>query len=335
MLHFANPWWLWLLPLVPALGGYLWQRARTQRAGAPTVQYSDLRLVADLPISLRARLRWLPPTLRLLTLALLIIAVARPQASREREIIRGRGVDIVLAIDISGSMAALDFEPQNRLTAAKQVIREFIAERQYDRIGTVVFAREAFSQCPPTFDYDVLRRLLAGIDLAPELGLDDGTAIGMGVAQATAMLQESDAQSRVIILLTDGVNNAGEIDPLTAAQAAAAFDVKVYTIGMGKPGQVPFPVDTLFGKTTQMIESEIDEETLQAIADVTGALYFRATDTEGLRQIYDQINQLEKSEVEVQVFTRYKELAAWALIPALALLLIEWLLRRTLFRTLP
>ncbi len=335
MLHFANPWLLLLLPLVPALGGYLWRRARTKRASAPAVRYSDVRLVADLPISLRARLRWLPTTLRLLTLALLIVAVARPQASREREIIRGRGVDIVLAVDISGSMAALDFEPQNRLAAAKQVIREFIAERQYDRIGIVVFAREAFSQCPPTFDYDVLRRLLAEVDLAPELGLDDGTAIGMGVAQATAMLQESDAKSRVIILLTDGVNNAGEIDPLTAAQAAAALDVKVYTIGMGKPGKVPFPVDTLFGKTTQMIESEIDEETLQTIADQTGALYFRATDTEGLRQIYDQINEMEKSEVEVQIFTRYKELAAWVLIPALALLLIEWLLRRTLFRTLP
>lgn len=335
MLHFANPWWLLLLPLVPALGGYLWQRARRQRASAPTVQYSDVRLVADLPISLRARLRWLPATLRLLTLALLIVAVARPQASREREIIRGRGVDIVLAVDISGSMAALDFEPQNRLAAAQQVIREFIAERQYDRIGIVVFAREAFSQCPPTFDYDVLRRLLAEVDLAPELGLDDGTAIGMGVAQAASMLQESDAKSRVIILLTDGVNNAGKIDPLTAAQAAAALDVKVYTIGMGKPGQVPMPVDTIFGRRTRMIESEIDEETLQAIADTTDALYFRATDTEGLRQIYDQINEMEKSEVEVQVFTRYKELAAWALIPALALLLIEWLLRRTRFRTLP
>jgi len=173
------------------------------------------------------------------------------------------------------------------------------------------------------------------VELAPTLGLDDGTAIGMGLAQATAMLQNSDAKSRVVILLTDGVNNAGQIDPLTAAQAAQALGVKVYTIGMGKPGQVPFPVDTIFGRRTQMIESEIDEEVLRNIADTTGALYFRATDTNGLRQIYAQINDLEKSEVEVQVFVRYKELAAWVLLPALILLLLELGLRHTVFRTLP
>jgi len=319
------------LLLILALAVWRWRRER------PTaLQYSDLRLVHGLPQSTRLQLRWLPTALRLLTLALLIIAAARPQASREREIIRGKGVDIVLAVDISGSMAALDFEPQNRLEAAKQVIGEFIGERHYDRIGLVVFAREAFSQCPPTFDYDVLRQLLADVHLAPDLGLDDGTAIGMGLAQAASMLQESDAKSRVIILLTDGVNNAGQIDPLTAAQAAAALDIKVYTIGMGRPGQVPFPVnDPLFGKTTQMIESEIDEETLQGIAETTDALYFRATDTAGLRQIYDQINRMEKSEVEVQVFTRYKELVGWVLFPALGLLLLGLILRHTLFRTLP
>ncbi len=330
MLHFANPWFLLTLLLLPAIAVYVWRRGRPV-----TVQYSDVHLVQDLPRSPRVYLRWLPQALRLLALALLIIAVARPQFSREREIVRGKGVDIVLAVDISGSMAALDFEPENRLEAAKRVIDDFIGERTYDRIGIVVFAREAFSQCPPTFDYDVLRRLLAEIDLAPVLGLDDGTAIGMGLAQATAMLQESDARSRVVILLTDGVNNAGQIDPLTAANAAQALEVKVYTIGMGKPGQVPFPVDTIFGRRTQMIESEIDEETLQDIAEVTGALYFRATDTEGLRQIYDQINDLEKSEVEVQVFVRYKELAVWVLLPALLLLLLEWVLRATLLRTLP
>jgi Ca-activated chloride channel family protein len=330
MIHFANPWFLLALILLPVLAVWIWRRERPV-----TVQYSDLRLVQDLPKSPRVYLRWLPTALRLLTLGLLIIAVARPQFSREREIIRGKGVDIVLAVDISGSMAALDFEPQNRLEAAKRVIDEFIRERKYDRIGIVVFAREAFSQCPPTFDYDVLRRLLTEVELAPDLGLDDGTAIGMGLAQASSMLQESDAKSRVIILLTDGVNNAGQIDPLTAAQAAMALDVKVYTVGMGRPGQVPFPVNSFFGQRTQMIESEIDEETLQAIADATDALYFRATDTEGLREIYGQINELEKSEIEVQIFTRYKELAVWVLVPALAFMLLELLLRHTLFRTLP
>ena len=330
MLRFAHPWILSALFLVPLIAVWKWRRERPA-----TLQYSDLRLVRDLPRSVRLELRWLPTVLRMLTLALLVVAVARPQASREREIIRGRGVDIVLAVDISGSMAALDFEPQNRLEAAKQVIAEFTAERRYDRIGVVVFAREAFSQCPPTFDYDVLGRLLSDVKLAPDLGLDDGTAIGMGLAQAASMLQESDAKSRVIILLTDGVNNAGQIDPLTAAQAAAALDVKVYTIGMGRPGQVPFPVnDPFFGRTTQMIESEVDEETLRGIAETTGALYFRATDTAGLRQIYGQIDQMEKSEVEVQVFVRYRELVGWVLFPALGLLLLELILRYTVFRTL-
>ncbi len=331
MLRFAHPWILLALFLVPLIAWWKWRRERPA-----TLQYSDLRLVRDLPRSVRLELRWLPTALRALTLALLVVALARPQASREREIIRGRGVDIVLAVDISGSMAALDFEPQNRLEAAKQVIAEFTAGRRYDRVGVVVFAREAFSQCPPTFDYAVLSRLLSDVQLAPDLGLDDGTAIGMGLAQAASMLQESDAKSRVIVLLTDGVNNAGQIDPLTAAQAAAALDVKVYTIGMGRPGQVPVPVnDPFFGRTVQMMESVIDEETLQRIAETTGALYFRATDTAGLRQIYGQIDQMEKSEVEVQVFVRYRELVEWVLFPALGLLLLELILRYTVFRTLP
>jgi Ca-activated chloride channel family protein len=331
MFQFAHPWYLLALFLIPPIAVWLWRRERPA-----TLQYSDIRLTQGLPQSARVQLRWLPTGLRLLTLALLIVAVARPQTSREREIIRGRGVDIVLALDISGSMAALDFEPENRLEAAKRVIDEFIGGREYDRIGIIVFARAAFSQCPPTFDYDVLRRLLNEVDLGPKLGLEDGTAIGMGIAQASAMLQESDAKSRVIILLTDGVNNAGEIDPLTAAQAAAALDIKVYTIGMGKPGRVPFPMDDpFFGRQTRMIESEIDEEALQQIAEATDAVYFRATDTEGLREIYAQIDQMEKSEVEVQVFTRYKELAVWVLIPALVLLMLELLLRKTVFRTLP
>ena len=300
-----------------------------------TLRYSDVRLVGDFQASWRLRLRWLPDALRLLILVLLITALTRPQASRNLEIVRGHGVDIVLALDISGSMAALDFEPENRLQAAKQVINEFTQDRKYDRIGIVVFAREAFSQSPPTFDINMLQHLLSKVELAPDLGLEDGTAVGMGIAQASAMLQESDAKSRVIILLTDGVNNAGLLDPLTAAQAAAALDIKVYTIGMGKPGQVPFPVDTIFGRRTQLIDSEIDEETLRQIAEKTGALYFRATDTEGLRQIYAQINTLEKSEIEVQMYTRYKELAGWLMLPALGLMVAEFILRHTVYRSLP
>lgn len=330
MFRFAHPWFLAPFLLLPGLTFWLLRRVRPV-----TLQYSDVRLLKTPRTSLRVWLRWILPLLRLWTLTLLVLGMARPQASREREVIHGKGVDIVLAVDISGSMAALDFEPENRLEAAKRVITEFIAEHKYDRIGVVVFAREAFSQCPPTFDYAVLRDLLGDVLLAPELGLDDGTAIGLGLAQATAMLQDSDAKSRVVILLTDGANNAGQIDPLTAAQAAKALDVKVYTIGMGRPGQVPMPVDTIFGPQVQMVESELDEESLQAIADATGALYFRATDTEGLREIYAQINQMEKSDVEVQVFVRYRELAAWVLFPALAGLLLEFVLRHTFLRTLP
>ncbi len=331
MFDFAHPWVLLILVIVPAIAVWLWKRDRPS-----TLQYSDLRLVHDLPKSLKVRLRWLPVALQLLVLILLILAIARPQSSHEKEIIHGEGVDIILALDISGSMAALDFEPENRLEAAKQVIDSFVDERSYDRIGLVVFAREAFSQCPPTFDYAVLDRMLSEIALATDLGLNDGTAIGMGLAQGAAMLAESEAKSRVVILLTDGVNNAGQIDPLTAAQTAAALDIKVYTIGMGKTGLVPFPTVDLWGReTTQMIESEIDEAVLQQIAQVTDATYFRATDTTGLVDIYSQINQMEKSEVEVQVFVRHKELVGWVLLPALGLLLLSFILRHTIFRVLP
>jgi Ca-activated chloride channel family protein len=233
-------------------------------------------------------------------------------------------------------MGALDFEPQNRLGAAKQVIGEFIKKRRYDRVGLVVFAREAFSQSPPTFDYAVLSRLLTEIDLAPELGLDDGTAIGLGLAQAATMLRGRDAASRIIILLTDGVNNAGQVGPVTAARAAAALGIKIYSVGVARPGQVLIPVDDpLLGRTVRLVESEIDEETLQQIANETGGLYFRAHDTAGLQQIYEQIDRLEKSDVEVQVLTRYSELAAWLLLPALGFVVLEMILRQTIFRALP
>ena len=213
---------------------------------------------------------------------------------------------------------------------------EFVDEREFDRIGLIVFANEAFSQAPLTVDHDVLVRLLQNVDLAPNLGLTDGTAIGMGIATAANMLKNSSAESRIIILLTDGVNTAGQVDPFTAAQAAKTLGIRVYTIGAGKPGQVPVPATNIFGE--QIItyaESTIDEETLAAIADETGGLFFRATDTNGLREIYNSINELEKSDVEIQTFTRYDELAHWIMIPALLLLVAEMILRKTLFRKIP
>ena len=331
--RFAYPWLLALLALIPVLALLpRWWRGWRQPA---TVRYGDVRRT-NVP---RAswRLRFLPilPALRWLALALMIIALARPQLVDAQQIIRGEGVDIALALDISGSMASLDFEPDNRLAAAKQVIESFGAERPYDRIGLTVFASEAFSQSPLTVDHAVLKRLLDQVQLAPDLKIDDGTAIGLGLANAANMLKDSKAKSRVIVLLTDGVNNAGQIDPLTAAEAAKSLGIKVYTIGAGRPGQVPMPQETVFGKQVVMVESIIDEATLQKIADTTGGLFFRAQDSAGLRKIYEQINQLEKSQIEIRTFNRYQELATWLLAPALGLLLVELLLRQTVLRKLP
>jgi Ca-activated chloride channel family protein len=300
------------------------------------LRYADVKLVATSDRSWRVALRPLLNGVRIVALALTILAVARPQTGQAREIVKGEGVNIALALDISGSMASLDFEPQDRLEAAKRVISDFVQKRPYDQIGLVVFASNAFSQSPTTTDHNVLLRLLDRTELATDLGIDDGTAIGMGLANAGNMLKDSDAKSRVIILLTDGVNNAGEIDPLTAAEAAKALGIRVYTIGMGRPGQVPVPVVDLFGRERIVYqESALDEATLQEIASITDGQYYRAEDTAGLRQIYDEIDSLEKSQVEVERFTRYQELMGWLLIPALGLVVSEMVLRKTVFRKLP
>jgi Ca-activated chloride channel homolog len=327
--HFASPWLLSLLVVPVALALLPWLlRRRSQPA---TLQYSDLRLTSHLTPSLRQKTRSVLPGLRYIALALLVVALARPQAGSAREIISGEGVDISIVLDISGSMAALDFEP-NRLGAAKQVIRDFIRQRQYDRIGLVIFATEAFSQVPPTLDYKVLERVLDETQVSWDIGLDSGTAIGLGLANGANMLRNSEADSRVIVLLTDGANNSGQIDPMTAAEIAKALDIRVYTIGAARPSPAPLPFPD---GHVEYRDSEIDEETLRQIADLTGGLYFRAEDTRGLQQIYDTINDLERSQVEVRTFTRYNELVAWFLLPAVALLVVELLLRRTIFRTIP
>jgi Ca-activated chloride channel family protein len=308
------------------------KQARHQTAGLRFASVSLLRQKR----TWRATLRPLLTVGRLLALALLIIGLARPQLAQAKEIVQGEGVDIVIAQDISGSMAALDFQPQNRLEAAKTVVDEFISRRTYDRIGLVVFAHEAFSQSPMTTDHAVLNRLLNQIKLAPDLELEDGTAIGLGLANAANMLKDSDAKSRVVILLTDGANNAGEIAPETAAEAAQALGIKVYTIGMGRPGQVPVPVDSLFGGQEIVYqESDLDEGLMQQIAEKTGGQYFRAADTTDLQRIYDHINQLEKSQIEITRYSEQIELMLWALLPALALVLSEQALSQTLFRRIP
>jgi len=332
--RFESPWFLVLLLAVPALAAWsLLAKRWSQPSG---LRYADVRLVASAGRSWRVAYRPILTGLRILAVALAIVALSRPQTGQAREIVRGEGVDIALALDMSGSMASLDFEPQNRLEAAKVVISDFVQGRPYDRIGLVVFASNAFSQSPPTTDHTMLLQLLDRTELATDLGIEDGTAIGMGLANAGNMLKDSEAKSKVIILLTDGVNNAGEIDPLTAAEANKALGIRVYTIGMGRTGQVPVPVRDVFGREEVIYqESALDEGTLQQIAEITGGRYYRAEDTGGLEQIYEEIDGLEKSEVEVERHTRYQELMAWLLIPALGLVATEMALRKTVFRTLP
>ena len=329
---FATPWLLLGLLAVPLLAfAPRWLRGRSAPAA---LRFSDTSMAAA-PASWRTRLTPGLRVLRLLAVALVVVAAARPQTSEATELIKGEGVDIALALDISGSMSSLDFQPNNRLDASKEVIGDFIESRGYDRIGLVVFAGEAFVGSPPTIDHSALRDRLDEVQLAGELRVEDGTAIGLGLATAANMLKDSTAESRIVVLLTDGANNAGQVDPFTAAVAVEALGIKVYAIGAGQPGLVPFPAPGLFGERVIYRESDLDEETLRRVAELTGGKYFRAADAEGLRQVYDEIDALEKSEVEVQVFTRYQELAAWVLVPAVLLLLLEALLGSTVLRRAP
>jgi len=324
--QFAAPWVLSLALIIPALL-VAYHFLSGQRTRPSTMNHAAAGMVRNLPRSWRITWRPVTTVLRVLAIMLMVIGMARPQIVQGKETITGEGVDIALALDISGSMASLDFEPQNRLEAAKDVIGDFISERPYDKIGMVIFSSEAFSQSPLTLDHNMVARSLDQIQLASDLGLEDGTAIGLGIANAANMLTNSDAESKVVILLTDGVNNSGQVDPLTAAEAAKALGIKIYTIGAGRPGEVPVPVPSMFGGTKVAYqESVLDEATLQQVADISGGKYFRAQDTSG---------QLEKSQVEVQIFNQYHELLAWLLIPALGLLLLEVVLRNSLFRKVP
>ena len=307
-MHFASPYYLWLLTLlVPMIGYYVW---RTLQGGA-AIRISSVASVVRAPKTVRYYLRHLPFVLRAAAFALLVVALARPQDVEQNVRTNTEGIDIMLAIDVSGSMLARDFKP-DRITAAKEVAGSFIADRYGDRIGLVAFAGEAFTQSPLTTDQSTLQTLLARI----RSGLiEDGTAIGNGLATAVNRLRESEAKSKVIILLTDGVNNRGEIAPRTAAEIAKAQGIRVYTIGVGTEGMAPYPAMDMFGNITFVNQKvEIDEKTLTAISDMTGGQYFRATDKAKLKAIYDEINQLEKSKVEVTEHVSYHELyLAWVL----------------------
>ena len=331
-MHFASPHYLWLLTLlVPMTAYYVW---RTLQGGA-AIRISSVAGLVRAPKSLRYYLRHLPFVLRAAAFALLVVALARPQRIEQNVHTSSEGIDIVMAIDVSASMLARDFQP-DRITAAKQVAGSFIADRYGDRIGLVVFAAEAFTQSPLTTDQSTLQTLLSRV----RSGVidDSGTAIGTGLATAINRLRESEAKSKVIILLTDGVNNRGQIAPLTAAEIARAQGIRVYTIGVGTRGSAPYPAVDIYGQPTGgtvMAPVEIDEKTLGAIAERTGGRYFRATDNAKLKAIYDEINQLEKSKVEVTERVAYHEEFLLWVVAALAALLAEMLLANLVFKRIP
>jgi Ca-activated chloride channel family protein len=329
--HWENPHWLYALLLVPVLTGvYVW----TLRKGKASLRFSDLGIFSTIQPAWTLRLRHLPFTLRMLAVILLTVAMARPQAGHSEEEVLTEGIDILVALDVSGSMAAEDFKPKNRLHVAKETVARFIRGRQNDRIGLVIFAEKSYTSCPLTLDYGVLQTLLEGVSLAPRN--EDGTAIGMGLATSVNRLKNSRAKSRVIVLITDGRNNRGAIDPATGAALAKAMGIKIYTIGVGTKGEAPYPVDDgVFGKRYIYIPADIDDESLKSIADATGGLYFRATDAHGLESIFKKIDKMEKTQVKVKRYVRFTELFPALLLPGALLFLLEVGLSQSRLRQIP
>ena len=325
---FNNPNLLYLLLLlVPMIGWYVWRH----RDMDTSLRLSTLKGFARAPRTYKWYLRHVPFTLRMLAMAVLVVALARPQSTDRWSNTTTEGIDIVVALDISGSMLAEDFKP-NRLEAAKTDATKFISGRPNDRIGLVVFAGESFTQCPLTTDHATLINL---IDDVKSGMIEDGTALGVGLANAVSRLKESSAKSKVVILMTDGVNNRGEIPPLTAADIAQAMGVRVYTVGIGTQGQAPYPFTDAFGnKHYQNVDVEIDEDVLSQIANQTDGRYFRATSNRRLQEVYEQIDQLEKSKIETKEYSKKNEEYLPLLLAGLALLAIELLMRNTILRSL-
>ena len=325
---FAYPWVLYFLAIIPLM--IVWYLFRGMKVQS-SIKYSSLNIFKDVPSTIREKLRHIPFAVRLIAIGLLIVALARPQSFTSGENVTSEGIDIAMVLDISGSMLAEDFKP-NRLDAAKNVIDNFVEGRTSDRIGLVVFSREAFTQCPLTIDYSVLRNLL--LDIRSGM-IQDGTAIGNAIANGVNRLKESDAKSKIIILLTDGVNNAGEVDPISAAEIAKAFGIRIYTIGVGTRGEAPYPVQTPFGTRYQMVPVEIDEAMLTKIANITGGEYFRATNNRALEEIYNKIDKLEKTKIEITSYKNASEKYYSWLWGGLILLIVELGLSRTILRKLP
>lgn len=324
---FNNPNLLYLLLLLlPMIGWYIWK----QRDMDTSIRLSTLNGFAKAPRTYKWYLRHVPFVLRTLAMAILIVALARPQSTDHWSNTTTEGIDIVVALDISSSMLAEDFKP-NRLEAAKEDAIRFISGRPNDRVGLVVFAGESFTQCPLTTDHAVLINLINDVKSGM---IEDGTALGVGLANSVSRLKESSAKSKVVILMTDGINNCGEIPPLTAADIAKAMGVRVYTIGVGTQGQAPYPfVDQFGNKHYQKVDVEIDEEVLSQIATQTDGRYFRATSNKRLQEVYEQIDQLEKSKIETKEYSKKIEEYLPLILAGLALLAIELLMRNTILRT--
>jgi len=304
-----------------------------KKVRSASIKYSDLKIVKRSARTGRSRFRFILTALRISAVAMFIVAFARPQAGTENREVSSEGIDIMLVLDISGSMKAEDFKPQNRLYVAKEEIKRFVSKRISDRLGLVVFSASSFTQCPLTLDYGVLLTFLDQVKFGM---VKDGTAIGMALANSINRLRESPSKSKVVVLLTDGVNNAGEIDPLTAAGIAKTMGVKIYTIGVGKPGNAMYPVDDpIFGKRYVYMPNEIDEEVLTEIAAKTGGKYFRARSKSELSEIYDEIDQMEKTEIKVKEYVQYRELFILFVYFGLGLLILEIILSQTIFRKIP
>ena len=335
-MQLASPFFLILLIIVPLL--FIASRWLHKRTLIPVVRFSDFNhgfatSVQKMRQTFSVKALPMLKVLRFIVLALLIVTLARPQLSQSREHKLAKGIDILLVLDISESMRAEDFEGANRIQTAKLVIKDFLAHRENDRIGLVVFAGESFTLCPLTLDYPVLVELLSDVKLGQ---LEDGTAIGDALATATHRLRVSQSKAKIVILLTDGENNAGSITPETAASLAKSFGIKVYTIGMGKEGGARIPyADTTFGKRYREVLTYLDENTLKLIARTTGGSYFRATDGQSLKRIYTEIDRFEKTKFEVANAIVRKELVGYFLIPTMLLLGIEILLSNTVLRKIP
>lgn len=328
--RFQDPWLFLALGLIPLI---VWM-SRSKRLA--TFHFSGLEQLKSLRTRRGKLLALLPVLLRCLVIGLLVMALARPQEGRKSTEILSAGVDIILAIDTSASMRAMDFEreeqPIDRLTAVKHVVRDFIESREFDRMGMVVFGGEAFTQCPLTLDHDILNTFLDKLTIGIA---GDNTAIGSAIGIAVKRMKDLESRSKVIILLTDGRNNAGSITPNQAARVAATYGIKIYTVGMGQQGQAPFVMDTPFGPQTFMQNVELDEASLKQIAETTGGKFFRATDADTLKNIYETIDQLEKSEVRWVDHSEYREMFPNFLIPAMLLLFMEMVLSQTRFMRVP